>query len=84
MPVRTGKLSVNRCQIAAIEEFFQEKDTELLLGNHIEPGLFSDFNVARVLDKVFDTGTQKIFSKIAQNAINIFDIDPQRVHFDTT
>ncbi|MBU1052448.1 MAG: transposase, partial [Proteobacteria bacterium] len=41
-------------------------------------------NVARVLDKVFDTGTQKIFSKIAQNAINIFDIDPQRVHFDTT
>ncbi|MBU1055982.1 MAG: IS1634 family transposase [Proteobacteria bacterium] len=25
-----------------------------------------------------------MFSKIAQNAINIFDIDPQRVHFDTT
>jgi transposase len=73
-----------RTPLYRLEEFFQEKDTELLLGNHIEPGLFSDYNVARVLDKIFDTGTQKIFSKIAQNAINIFAIDPQRVHFDTT
>lgn len=73
-----------RTPLYRLAEFFQEKDTELLLGDKIEPGLFSDYNVARVLDKIFDTGTQMIFSKIAQNAISIFDIDPQRVHFDTT
>ena len=40
--------------------------------------------VGRVLDKLFDTGTQRIFSQIAQNAIGIFDVDVRRVHFDTT
>ena len=73
-----------RTPLYRLERFFQEKDTELLLGQRVEPGLFGDHNVARVLDKVFDTGTQKIFSKIAQNAINAFEIDPRRVHFDTT
>jgi len=73
-----------RTPLYRLERFFQEKDTELLLGQSVEPGLFGDHNIARVLDKIFDTGTQKIFSNIAQNAISVFDIDPQRVHFDTT
>jgi transposase len=73
-----------RTPLYRLERFFQEKDTELLLGQCVEPGLFGDHNVARVLDKIFDTGTQKIFSNIAQNAISAFGIDPRRVHFDTT
>ena len=73
-----------RTPLYRLERFFQEKDTELLLGQPVEPGLFGDHNVARVLDKIFDTGTQKIFSNIAQNAISAFEIDPRRVHFDTT
>jgi len=73
-----------RTPLYRLERFFQEKDTELLLGQSVQPGLFGDHNVARVLDKIFDTGTQKIFSNIAQNAISAFEIDPQRVHFDTT
>jgi transposase len=73
-----------RTPLYRLERFFQEKDTELLLGQSVEPRHFGDHNVARVLDKIFDTGTQKIFSNIAQNAISVFDIDPQRVHFDTT
>ena len=73
-----------RTPLYRLEAFFHEKDTELLLGQEVEPGRFGDHNVARVLDKIFDTGTHKIFSRIAQNAISVFDIDPQRVHFDTT
>lgn len=73
-----------RTPLYRLEEFFQEKDTELILGHDVKPGLFCDYNVGRVLDKLYDTGTQKIFSQIAQNAIGVFDIDPRRVHFDTT
>jgi hypothetical protein len=48
-----------------LKDFSRKKDTELLLGQHVEPGLFGDHNVARVLDKIFDTGPQKIFFNIA-------------------
>ncbi|BBO80792.1 IS4 family transposase [Desulfosarcina ovata subsp. sediminis] len=73
-----------RTPLYRLEEFFQEKDIELILGHDVEPELFCDYNVGRVLDKIFDTGTQKVFSQIAQNAISIFDVDPRRLHFDTT
>jgi len=73
-----------RTPLYRLEEFFQEKDIELILGHDVEPELFSDYNVGRVLDKIFDTGTQKVFSQIAQNAIRIIDVDPRRLHFDTT
>lgn len=73
-----------RTPLYRLEEFFHEKDTELLLGHAVNPERFCDYNVGRVLDKLFDTGTQKVFSRIAQNAIDVFDIDPHRLHFDTT
>lgn len=73
-----------RTPLYRLEEFFFEKDTELLLGTDVQPERFSDYNLGRVLDKIHQTGTQKIFSAIAQNAVNGFDIDAKRVHFDTT
>jgi transposase len=73
-----------RTPLYRLEEFFQEKDTELMLGYDVKPELFCDYNLGRVLDKVFDTGTQKVFSRIAQNALSVFEVDPRRVHFDTT
>jgi len=36
------------------------------------------------MDKIFETGTLKIFSQLSQNAISVFDVDARRVHFDTT
>ena len=38
----------------------------------------------RSMDKIFETGTQKIFSQLAQNALTVFAVDPRRLHFDTT
>jgi transposase len=73
-----------RTPLYRLEEFFQEKDVELILGQNVSPALFCDYNVSRVLDKIYETGTQKIFSQLAGNAIGVFDVDPHRVHFDTT
>jgi transposase len=73
-----------RTPLYRLVEFFDEKDTELLLGSTVEPDRFCDYNLGRAMDKIFNTGTQKIFSQLAQNAIAVFDVDPCRVHFDTT
>ena len=73
-----------RTPLYRLKEFFQEKDTELMLGSQIDPELFCDYNLGRVLDKIFDTGTQAIFSQLSQNAVKRFDIDSRKVHFDTT
>ena len=56
-----GTLS-GRTPLYRLEEFFQEKDAELILGHDVKPELFCDYNVGRVLDKIFNTGTQMIFS----------------------
>lgn len=66
------------------EEFFQEKDVELILGQNVSPSQFCDYNLGRVLDKIYETGTQKIFSQLSGNAISVFDVDTRRAHFDTT
>lgn len=73
-----------RTPLYRLEEFFFEKDTELMLGSNVESERFSDYNLGRVLDKIHQTGTQKVFSTIAQNAVTAFDVDAKRVHFDTT
>lgn len=73
-----------RTPLYRLEEFFEEKDVELILGHDVKADLFCDYNVGRALDKIYDTGTQKVFSQIAQNAVGVFEVDPRRVHFDTT
>ncbi len=73
-----------RTPLYRLTEFFEEKDTELLLGSPINPERFCDTNLGRAMDKIFEIGTLKIFSQLAQNALSVFDVDPRRLHFDTT
>jgi transposase len=73
-----------RSPLYRLSEFFEEKDTEILLGADIEPERFCDYNLGRSMDKIFETGTQKIFSQLAHNALKVFHVDPRRLHFDTT
>jgi transposase len=73
-----------RSPLYRLIDFFEEKDTELLLGEAISPDRFTDHNVGRALDKMFETGTQKIFSQLSQNAIGGFKIITEKVHYDTT
>lgn len=73
-----------RTPLYRLTEFFEEKDTALLFGEPIEPERFCDYNLGRSMDKIYQAGTQKIFSQLAQNALKVFDVDPHRLHFDTT
>lgn len=73
-----------RSPLYRLVDFYEGKDVELLLGTDVTPGVFSDDNVGRALDRIHEAGTQKIFSQIAQNALDAFDIDTRRAHFDTT
>jgi transposase len=73
-----------RTPLYRLKEFFHEKDTELLLGTEIDSELFCDYNLGRVIDKIYDTGTHAIFSRLSQNAVRQFGIDARKVHFDTT
>jgi len=73
-----------RTPLYRLTEYFEEKDTELLLGSAIDPERFCDTNLGRSMDKIFEVGTLKIFSQLAQNALTEFDVDPRRLNFDTT
>ena len=73
-----------RSPLYRLKEFFHEQDTELLLGVDVPDQVFCDHNLGRVMDKIFEAGTQKIFSAIAQNAVEAFGVDTRKVNFDTT
>ena len=73
-----------RSPLYRLKEYFEEKDTELLLGEAIPAERFTDHNVGRVLDKLFVTGTQKIFGQLSQNAVEGFRINTDNAHYDTT
>ena len=73
-----------RSPLYRLQSFFEDKDTELLLGESVDAGSFADHNVARVLDSLYNAGTGRIFSQIAQNSIGAFAIDTACAHYDTT
>ena len=73
-----------RSPLYHLESSFAELDCMLLFGKEIPPGYFSDDNVGRVLDRIFEVGTQKIFSDLSVNAVLRFSIPTNHIHFDTT
>jgi len=73
-----------RSPLYRLEEFFEHQDTQLLLGQEVDPTSFNDTTVARAMDAVFDIGAEKVFSEVAFNASCKFPLDKRYVHFDTT
>lgn len=73
-----------RSPLYRLEEFFAHQDTELLLGRALPPQVFNDDNVGRVLDRLYATGTLKIFTACVVRADKMCGFDKQYVHFDTT
>jgi len=73
-----------RSPLCRLEEFFAHQDTAVLLGKAIAPGAFDDDTVGRVLDRLHDTGTMKVFTACAVRADQVFRFDKRYVHFDTT
>jgi transposase len=73
-----------RSPLYRLEEFFAQQDTELLLGQVIPPHAFNDDAVGRVLDRLYDMGTMKLFTACAVRAAARFGLERRYVHFDTT
>jgi transposase len=73
-----------RSPLYRLEEFFAHQDTELLLGRAIPPHAFNDDAVGRVLDRLYDVGTMRLFTACAVRAAARFGLECRYVHFDTT
>jgi transposase len=73
-----------RSPLYRLEEFFSHQDTALLLGKAVAPEAFQDDTVGRVLDRLYDLGTMKVFTACAVRADRVFGFDKRYVHFDTT
>jgi transposase len=73
-----------RSPLYRLEEFFTHQDTALLLGKAVAPSAFDDDTVGRTLDRLYDTGTMKVFTACAVRADQVLHFDKRYVHFDTT
>ncbi len=73
-----------RSPLYRLADFYEGRDTELLPGERVPASAFNDDTVGRVLDLLFETGTRKIFSEPAVNAVLKHGISTRAVHFDTT
>jgi transposase len=73
-----------RSPLYRLEEFFAHQDMALLLGRAIAPDAFNDDTVGRILERLYDVGTMKIFTACAVRADQAYGLDKQYVHFDTT
>ena len=74
-----------RSPLYHLEKTFADYDQKLLFGRELPPGYFNDDNVGRVMDHIYEVGTQKIFSALSLSALKRFpQLSTKHVHFDTT
>jgi Domain of unknown function (DUF4277) len=73
-----------RSPLYRLEEFFAHPDTALLWGQARPPQAFTDDTVGRVLDRLYDFGTMRLFTACAVRASMRLGLERRSVHFDTT
>ncbi|BAC91290.1 gll3349 [Gloeobacter violaceus PCC 7421] len=66
------------------EQFFVGKATEHLIGPGVLPKHFNDDRLGRVLAKLYDEGTTKVFVHLALKAARQFGVKTDSVHLDST
>src|SRR3954447_10222247 len=73
-----------RSPLYRLEEFFTHQDTALLLGQAVPPEAFQDDTVGRVLERLYATGTMKVFTACAVRADKALRFERRYVRFDPT
>jgi len=73
-----------RSPLYRIKEFLTNRDVELLVGEDLPANAFSDVNVGRSLDAMFETGPSKIITALGVRATDIFFLDTSLPSYDTT
>ncbi len=64
-----------RSPLYRVEEFFRTRDVALLLGADITAEMLNDDAIGRVLDRIYEYGTWKIFSEVSVQAFRSFGVD---------
>jgi transposase len=65
-------------------KFFEGKATEHLLGEGIKAEHLNDDRLGRVLDKLYTTGLEQLFTSIALGAAKKYGVSTQSVHLDSS
>lgn len=73
-----------RSPLYRIEQFLEQQDRELLLGEQLDSHLFNDTNIARALDAIFEAGPSKIITELGISASHVFGLDMGALSYDTT
>jgi hypothetical protein len=73
-----------RSPLYRLAEFFTNQDTALLLGKMVAPEACNDDTVGRVLERLYDVGTRKMFTACAVRADQVYGLDKRYGHFATT
>jgi len=73
-----------RSPLYRLNDFMTERDVELLTGDDLPAEAFSDVNVGRSLDAIFEAGPSKIVTALGARATNAFTLDTSTPSYDTT
>ena len=73
-----------RSPLYRVQDFFEGKDIATIVGANIPSTAFCDDNLGRILDRIFDYGSQKLFSEISIASLRAFCVPTKNVHVDTT
>jgi transposase len=64
--------------------FFEDKPTEYLLGEGVQPAHLNDDKLGRVLDGLHEAGLSSLFVEVGSQAMSRFEVDGSRLHLDAT
>jgi transposase len=65
-------------------KFFEGKATEHLIGEGVKGEHLNDDRLGRVLDKLYSTGLEQLFTSIALKAANKYGVSTHSVHLDSS
>jgi transposase len=65
-------------------DYLRNKPIDLLIAPGLSADDFNDDSLGRSLDDLYATGITELFAKIASNALNVYGIQHQFVHLDSS
>lgn len=65
-------------------EYMHNKPVDLLLGDGLVAADFNDDTLGRALDELFQAGVTELFARVATSAVEVFKIEHEYVHLDTS
>lgn len=65
-------------------EYMKNKPVELLIGEGLVADDFNDDTLGRALDDVQQSGVTEIFACVSKKAVEVFEVESEYVHLDTS